>query len=330
MDLTIATITANPSVDRTIYLENIRLGGLNKVKRLGQYAGGKGINVSSYLADLGCQSKAFAFIGGTNGLYVRDYLLSRNIPAECVVVPGETRTNIKLIDEALQQTTEINEPGPLVDSASQDNMLQLINSSLADYKVMVVAGSLPEGVSSSFYKEIIRSARSHGALTILDTNGHNLREAAEAAPDMVKPNRAELEVFCGRKLSTIPELLIAAGQLLDLGVKVVLVSLGGEGSLLMTREKSWLVNSPQVDVVNTVGAGDSMVAAFALGLSTQGWEERLPEILLHAAACSLEAITKVERRLQVDLIQQKMATIRIQEVSNLDRRNFASQDYDAE
>lgn len=313
--MSIATITANPSIDRIIYVDSLRLGSVNNMNRVQSFAGGKGINVSNYLADLGTVPHTFAFLGGENGKYIQAALCARNIPLAYVELADETRANVKLVDESQQQTTEINAKGPYVRAQERREMLALLASQMDKFRVLVIAGSLPRGLDADFYRKIIGLARQNNIVTILDTSGENLQQLATAKPDMVKPNQAELELYSGRALRSIEAVRAAGRELIEAGVKVVLVSMGSGGSLLLCHSDSWLAKGPEVDVINTVGAGDSMVAAFARAMAIPGWQEQLPDILRQAAACSLAAISRPDRKLAPDLIAQLATQVQIEEES---------------
>ena len=286
----ILTVTLNPAVDRTIYLNNFVTGQVNRVVGSRQDAGGKGINVSKSIRALGGSSTAFAVLGGQNGEYITHSVASRGIELTNFEISGETRQNIKIVDLSNDQYTDINEPGPEIDSGISQKILDAILSKLQSDTVLVLSGSAAPGIAPDIYRILTEEANRRGCSVILDADDRLLAEALKAGPKLVKPNIHELEALVGKTLATYPEIIDAAFGILEQGVGAVVVSMGKDGAIWVDRQQAFHIESMNVTVKSTVGAGDAMVAALALGLDT-GLN---PEETMRLAAASSAASVKAE------------------------------------
>ncbi len=259
----IATVTLNPAIDKTIVIPGFAIGKTNRGAVEKVDAGGKGINVAKAVRQLGCPVTATGFLGGANGTHIAEALAAANIPADFVWVPGETRVNLKIQDPISGVETEVNEAGFRVDAAHVAELERKIEQIAARSSVMVFSGSLPPGVAADVYSRFIRIARSCGARTILDAAGEALRLGVAEAPDLIKPNKAEAEELLG---GTIDNEGRAARMLLAQGPATVVISLGPGGAIAATRGEMWRSRPPAVRTASSIGAGDAMVAAFAVAM----------------------------------------------------------------
>lgn len=283
----ILTVTLNPAVDRTIYLNDLNLGHVNRVDSARQDAGGKGINVSKSIRALGRESRAFAVVGGQNGEYIAHYIKNLKIDLVAYMIDGETRQNVKIVDLALDQYTDINEPGPAVDAQTVQGIEKAILEQLTQNTVLVLSGSAAPGFDESIYRELIESAQKKGCKVILDADGPLLAEAIKAKPFLVKPNIHELERLVGYSLETPGAVVKAARKMIDVGVSQVVVSMGEEGALWVDKDRAFLIDSFKVEVRSTVGAGDAMVAGLAVAVE----ESIEPEAAMRlATACSAASV----------------------------------------
>lgn len=262
----IVTVTMNPAIDKTVDVETFVHGGLNRVRRIIVDAGGKGINVSKTIKALGGDSIATGFIGGNNGNAIESMLTSDKVNAEFVTVDTETRINTKIV-EIDGTVTELNEVGPEV----FDEELKQLDKQLMQYAKegtwFVLSGSVPSGVPTTIYGDIIRKVHEKGAKVFLDADGELFTQSLAAQPDVIKPNRVELEKYIGASHSLTEEELINVGnELLEQGIGTVIISLGHEGALFLTKEKALKCPAIPVRACSTVGAGDALVAAFTYGL----------------------------------------------------------------
>ncbi|MDR2896513.1 MAG: 1-phosphofructokinase family hexose kinase [Propionibacteriaceae bacterium] len=284
----IITVTPNPAVDKTAYLDALLVGALNRLGRPTVDAGGKGINVSRTLEALGVASQASGFVGGGSGQQLLACLDGANFTLEFVPVGGATRTNLKVIC-ANDGLTELNEAGPTVSTDEFNSLVDRLLDWAAPGVVLVFAGSLPPGIDPVTYVALIAACRDKGAIVIVDADGPTLRLATSVPGVIIKPNCFELGQLVGRE--TEPSLDESCALALDLiaqGVGLVLVSAGADGALFVDRRQVIRAPAVPVKVASTVGAGDAMVAALALAIS-RDWP--LDEAARLAMACAAGACT---------------------------------------
>ena len=262
----ITTITLNPAVDKTIKVNNFSVGNVNRIEAIRLDAGGKGINVSKVIKNLGGKSKAMGILSGNSGKFIKEYLDSINILNDFVFTEGETRTNIKVVDEISHTNTDINEAGPEASDKDLDEVSGKIFSNINSEDIIIFSGSVPSNVDKKIYGDWIKKAKAKGAKTILDADGELLKNAISAGPYLVKPNIDELEGMFNKKINGVKEAVEIAKGLLDYGIVIVVVSLGSKGAIFVNKEKSIYAHGLKVDVKSTVGAGDSMVAALAYSI----------------------------------------------------------------
>lgn len=284
----ILTVTMNPAIDKTLELEQLAKGQVNRIQRVELDVGGKGINVSKTICQLGGKSIATGFIAGNNGQMIRNVLENMGIVADFVEVDGETRTNTKVY-ETKGGVTELNESGPEIGTESLKKLLEKISGYVTKDTLVVLAGSVPSGVDKDIYKKIIELVHDKGGKVFMDADGELFVRGLEAVPDMIKPNREELQKYMGAKQSLEEkEIKDFAEEMLQKGISQIAVSMGGEGALFFAKD--YQVKSPAVDVIvqSTVGAGDAMVAAMAYS-----WEQKLDreEQIRYCMATSAGAVT---------------------------------------
>ena len=262
----VVTVTANPAVDQTVWIPGFRAGEVNRVRRQEVTAGGKGVNVAAFLAAFGIQTLATGFLGTSNAGLFEAFLAERGIEERFVRVHGTTRTGVKIVDDEAGTTTDINFPGFDVPGERVSDLETLVASVMRPGGWMVLSGSLPPGAPADLYARLSTSARAAGMRVALDTSGPPLSEAVRALPDLLKPNREELEELTGRPLADREALAGAAQELVDAGISTVVVSLGGEGALFVRAGEVVFAAPPPVSVASTVGAGDAMVAGTITGI----------------------------------------------------------------
>lgn len=270
MHTTLKTITAvalNPAIDRTLLVPGFTAGATNRVAAVRMDPGGKGINVARVARALGAPVQVLGFLGEENADLILRSLTQEQVAHRFLMVPGETRVNLKIIEPATGQLTELNESGFTVSEQRVQELVALVEQLLPETAVLVLAGSLPAGVPVTVYRDLIALARRAGVPTILDTDGEPMRAALAAHPTLIKPNLAETERLLGRRLKTPDAVVQGARQLLAEGPEVVVVSSGADGAALVTGRQSWWATPPDIRPGSTVGAGDSMVAGFAVALS---------------------------------------------------------------
>ncbi len=257
----IYTITLNPALDRTLFLDDLKYEDANRVKKEERFAGGKGIDVSRVLTHLSVPNKALVFLGGYVGMEIEGLLLNEGIHTEAVKLSEETRTNIILDLEKNKQQVIINAKGPEVKPQELSAFFERIND-LEDPWMVTFNGSLPPNTNPAFYTRAIELVKQKGALVFLDSDSKNLEEGIKGKPDFIKPNIHELSRLCGKELKKLPEIIAAAKDIVHKGVKTVIVSMGAKGITYVSEEEIITVMPPKVNVVNTIGAGDSSIAGF--------------------------------------------------------------------
>ncbi|GGE29374.1 1-phosphofructokinase [Streptococcus himalayensis] len=254
----IYTVTLNPSIDYIVRLDKVEVGSVNRMSSDDTFAGGKGINVSRVLKRLGIDSTATGFIGGFTGKFITDTLAEEAIATRFVEVSEDTRINVKIKADA---ETEINGTGPFVSEEKLADLKALLANLSADDTV-VFAGSSAKNLGNEVYKELIPLARKTGAQVVCDFEGQTLIDALTYEPLLVKPNNHELGAIFGVELADLDDIERYARELLAKGAQHVIISMAGDGALLVTQEGTYFAKPIKGIVKNSVGAGDSMVAGF--------------------------------------------------------------------
>lgn len=256
----IYTVTLNPSIDYIVRLDSVVLGSVNRVDSDDKFSGGKGINVSRILQRLGVPNTATGFLGGFTGKFVEDGLKAENIPTKFVQVDQDTRINVKI---KANDETEINGAGPEI-SPEQLADLEAILAGLSDDDTVVFAGSAPSNLGNQVYNRLLPVAKEAGAQVVCDFEGQTLLDSLNYQPLLVKPNNHELEAIFDVQLSGcgLADVEKYAREILAKGAQNVIISMAGEGALLVTPEAAYFAKPIKGQVKNSVGAGDSMVAGF--------------------------------------------------------------------
>lgn len=258
----IYTCTLNPSIDYILTVDPFTYGGLNRGTEPNYFPGGKGINVSRILTRLDVTQKALGFLGGFTGDFIRNALTSEGVDHLFTEVTDATRINLKLKG---QQETEINGPGARIkDTETEAFIKQLDHLTEDDY--LVLAGSLPNDLPDDFYLQIVKRLRERKVNLVLDTSSEALKKMVGEPLFLAKPNHHELGELFDVEITTKKEAIHYAKQLLDSGIKHVIISMGGDGAIYLHEDKLYQADVPEGTVINTVGAGDSTVAGFLAGI----------------------------------------------------------------
>jgi 1-phosphofructokinase len=290
MTFDVVTVALNPVVDWTVWIPDFGPGRVNRVQREQTDAGGKGVNVASFLADYGLRVAVTGLRGFENSEIFRSFLVNKGI-ADCFVdVPGATRTGIKIVDQVQGQTTDVNFPGLPPRPPDLEKLERVFRDLIEQCDWFVLTGRLPPGVPPGLYAEWIRMLKGAGKQTVLDTSGEALRLGVAEAPAMIKPNLAELSELAGRELETEAEIHDVVRGLLAQGIECVVVSMGAGGALLVRSGEAVSAVPPCVEVTSTVGAGDALLAGTIAGL-LRGLP--LPDIARLATAFAAGALTQV-------------------------------------
>lgn len=285
----IATVTLNPAKDRTVFVRGFALGEVNRAQGEHLMAAGKGINVASFLGDYHHGDvTALGLIGREDEAFFHKSMIERGVRPSFTVVPGRVRENIKISDLSSRTVTDLNLPGAPWPQGAFEEVAKAVRR--CDAEVFVLSGSLPPGCPPDTWARLVELIKGMDRMVIVDTSGEPLRLALMARPNGVKPNLAELSEIWDLKEG--PEGLVeAALGFREMGIELSALSLGAEGAIFCSPRELLLVRPPKVDGLTTVGAGDAMVAAMALGM-----EQRIGtrETAILGAAFALCAITKLD------------------------------------
>lgn len=262
----IYTVTLNPALDRGIEVDRLDTDDTVRTVSETLYAAGKGIDVSRVIKELDGQSVTLGFVGGYDGLNLEGLLINAGILTRFTRISGETRTNIILKERHSGRQFVISAAGPQV-IATEIGLFFENFRHISDMTYLVMSGSLPRGVSSNLYGQLILEGRRKNAFIVLDTDGSALKESIEYHPTCIKPNQHELARLTGRALESESDIISACEQLHTSGITYILVSRGKQGMILFSEEAKLKAVAPPVEADSTVGAGDSAVAGFVLAHS---------------------------------------------------------------
>lgn len=264
----IYTVTLNPALDYIMQVKSLQTDGINRSCFEELHYGGKGINVSVMLTRLGVPNKALGFIAGFTGERLNEMLLSEGADCEFIrLKKGSTRINVKIKSDT---ELDINARGPEIDKGDTEKLLSLLNRiKRGDY--LVLAGSVPENMPPDIYERILSHLKDKGVNFVIDATGKLLLSALKYKPFLIKPNHLELGDLFGVKTERKEEIVSYAKKLREAGARNVLVSMGKKGAVLLDENGGiTAVGAVKGEVVNTVGAGDSMVAGFLTGYIKSG------------------------------------------------------------
>ncbi len=285
----ILTLTLNPALDLTVELSRLDAGQVNRSEEMHTHAAGKGVNVAQVLADLGHQVTVSGFLGEDNQQAFETLFAKRGFVDAFIRVPGETRSNIKVAEQD-GRITDINGPGPVVDATAQQALLDRLQQIAPGHDAVVVAGSLPRGVTAQWLRELIESLNALGLKVALDSSGEALRAALQASPWLIKPNTEELADALGCEVVSPIAEAQAAARLHAQGIEHVVISHGADGVNWFSVGSALHATPPKVSVASTVGAGDSLLAGMLHGLLSADTPE---QTLRTATAIAAMAVTQI-------------------------------------
>lgn len=311
----IITVTLNASVDKLFLVEQFLPNTVMRVKACYNSAGGKGLNVSRVAALAREKVLATGFVGGYAGEYIRSMLERDGISSEFITIQGETRSCINVRDLSTGKHSEFLEPGAQVGESDLEKFLSLYQQVIKESQVVAISGSMPKGVPINFYGQLVSMAKLQGKTVILDTSGEALKENLASMPTMIKPNADEIRQLFYSEIYSLNDLVHAAQKLHQDGIAIVVISMGKEGALVACREGIFHSNAPNVEVINTVGCGDSMVAGFAVGLSRN---YSLQECFRYAVAVSAaNAMTMETGSICTADLQRLLPLVKIERIESI-------------
>ncbi|HEX7364205.1 MAG TPA: 1-phosphofructokinase [Dehalococcoidia bacterium] len=308
----IATVTLNPSLDRTVTVQELVPDETNRWTDLRRDPGGKGINVSRVIHELGGKTIAYGFIGGIDGATLKELLKQQSVPFDFTPIKGEIRSNFIIADETSCSQTRIDAPGPQIMRHELQKLVQKVKHIGPKPDYLVLAGSVPPSVPNDIYRQLIETAKNNGIKTVLDSDGKWLKDGIKAIPNIIKPNVHEAEELLQMPLRSEIAIVEALKRLLDLGVELAVISRGKQGLIAAHGVKVIKVQPPEVEVCSKVGAGDSTIAGLVLKLS-QGFdiEEACRWAVAAGTAATLTPGTQLCRREDVESILFQVKTKRL-------------------
>jgi len=284
----ILTITLNPCVDRTIYVDRLRVGEIIRARRADVIAGGKGNNVARIVKALGEPVRPVILVGGETGQLITRLLRERDgLSPETCLIRESSREVVTVLAERTGAQTAYVEPGPQVTPDEANAFLHVVTPKLDAADLVVLSGSVPCPTMNEAYAQLIASARERSIRTILDTRGQALRLGVKAGPTVLNCNRDEVGQLLGRGPATAADARDAAREIQARGLDLVTVTLGPDGFVACSDSECWHVRPPEVEVVNPVGAGDALVAGLAVGLVRNLPTEELLRFAQAVAAATL-------------------------------------------
>ena len=278
----IYTLTLNPAIDLELQIDQFQFNSVKRAQNSTIDCGGKGFNVSRMLHNLNVDSTAIGFIGGYNGQRLKAKLTELGITHQFTEINGETRTNVSIMSDGKRQHIKVNEAGPTISKTELESLITTIKQNLKADDWWVLAGSLPPGVDSTIYADLIKLIQAAGAFVILDSSGEALKLGGAAKPTLAKPNLEEALQLLALNTEQLEDLTLCRHALIKSGFENLVVSLGSEGALLITKKQFRKLTTPNIIEANPIGAGDSMVAGIVWRLSLG---ESLQQALPYGIAC---------------------------------------------
>ena len=284
------TVTLNPCIDKTVTVDALKAGGLNRITSVRYDLSGKGINLSSGYRALGGETTATGLMyTGDVAAYMAE-LGQRGIQHDFIMLEGRTRENLKIRDAETETITEVNEPGYPASTSDIESLIQKINNLSKTAWAVAFSGSIPPGSPKDIYETLVLTAKENGALTVLDCDGEMLKAGLKAAPDIIKPNWFELEQIVGTPLETNESIADATKKLIaSCGVRYAAVTLGADGAMLISEKAAYLAHPMKLAVQSATGAGDTFAAGMLTALR-MGLNEK--EILRWGMAAAGDAVTR--------------------------------------
>ena len=301
----IYTVTFNPSVDYIVGVENFRAGEINRTESEKVLPGGKGINVSIVLANLGHKSTALGFLAGFTGREIEDRVRDFGCETDFITVrEGFSRINLKMMSD---EETQINGQGPKITAADIDRLYAQLDALKAD-DILIVSGSIPNTLPEDMYEKILARLDGKGVHIAVDATGKLLTNVLKYRPFLIKPNHEELGEIYGVTLRTHEDVVPYAKKLQEQGARNVLVSMGGLGAVLVTENgEVYMGDAPKGKVINTVGAGDSMVAGFIAGYIESNGDYRQAFLMGQACGGASAMSTELATRPEVETVLRTLA-----------------------
>jgi 6-phosphofructokinase 2 len=299
----IYTITLTPSLDRIIDVEELIYDDVNKIEEEKRRAGGRGIDVSRVIKELGGQSIALGFIGGYDGLELEGRLINEGVICDFTRINNETRTNNIVYQRKKKLQTLLSTCGPEVDPLEIASFFNKIKG-IPSYSYVVISGNIPKGVNENFYAQMIIALKEKGVKVILDTDGEALKRGVDAGPYLIKPNIYEFGRLVENNLSSVEEIINYAKPYQNI-VECIVVSMGVRGLVGINKDGCYLATPPKIKVRSSVGAGDSLVAGIVYSMSEgRTFEDAIVLGVACGTASTLNSGNELCKREDVEIIKK--------------------------
>lgn len=297
----ILSVTLNPCVDHVLFVDQLLVGDTNRIVRTETDAGGKGVNLSRVVAELGGKTTATGFLGGGPGAYVRKVLDLQGVEHDFVEVGLDTRMNFSVEQASGAPPTTLNDKGPKIKVEEWAALIEHVRAYSNKASWVALGGSLPPGVPPDAYAILTGIAKEEGAKVLLDADGEPMKLGMHAKPTMIKPNSKEAARLLNRPVDTTEAAVQAANELLTLGLEIAIVSRGVDGAVLASGDEAWIGYTPAVEAKSTIGSGDSLLGGFLYGLvSNLGLEKAFALGLASGAATAATDGSEIARKPVID------------------------------
>lgn len=288
----IGTVTLNPAIDVILEVNNLKINHYNKVLNAHTTSGGKGINVSKAVRGCGRETIAIGFLGGGRGRMIEEELRGLGITTNFWHIEEKTRSNTIISDKKTGQHTLLSETGPKITDYDLEMLKSIFYRVMSQCTVVTLSGSLPRGVPVNIYGDLISIAKEREVKTILNTSGEQFTKGLEKRPFLANPDLRESNRVFGIKIDKEKDAIKAAKEVVQRGAEIGVVSLQNEKDVIATQDEIWFAESTYHKIVNVIGAGDALVAGFAVALSEEG--KNLKEAIEFSMACALASALREE------------------------------------
>lgn len=311
----ILTITMNPAIDTLYLMDNFQLGNVHRTSTINKTAGGKGLNVSRVANMLGEKVTASGIIGGSAGEFIINELNKLHINPNFLQIDESSRICLNIIDQTTSISTEILESGPCINQSQQEKFFKLYEQELPKCDIVTTSGSLPLGIKNDFYAKLILLAKKYKKKFILDTSGEAFKQALSSSPYIIKPNDDEIAAFLGKEKASLDDCIEAIRKFKKFGIALPIISLGKKGCIAGLSDGIYHFSSQQnIDVINTVGSGDSFIAGCSVGLVRKLSE---PDTIILGMACGMANTQFIDTgKVTQELIDQYMKVITYKKLTN--------------
>ncbi len=288
----IGTVTLNPAIDVILEVNNLKIDHYNKVFNAYTTSGGKGINVSKAVRGCGRETIAMGFLGGGRGRMIEEELRELGVTTNFWHIEEKTRSNTIISDKKAGHHTLLSEPGPKITEYDLEMLKSIFYRVMSQCSVVTLSGSLPRGVPINVYADLISIAKERGVKTILNSSGEQFIKGLEKKPFLAKPDLRESNQAFGIKINKEDDAINVAKEVVQRGAEIGVVSLQNEKDIIFTQDKIWFAETTYHEIVNLIGAGDALVAGFAIALSEEG--KSIEEAIEFSMACALASALREE------------------------------------